>query len=268
MDSVQATHLVRGQQQERGMRVVILEPDTDSRAMLRRCLNESPGFRLVGESVTWDECVALLNLYLPELLITRSSFAPVNLDTLFANSRFPVTLGLKRKDSSGAVDGGFETIGIPLDSQVVRDALQRVQTEIYRRKLDELSGLLQQYISFSPGIPRYLTSVAVEDGATPEIPAERVIFMAADGNYVRIHTDADVHEIRDTMTGMTSNLDPAQFARIHRSFIVNRAYVTSVLRKEGAAMCVLLTNGVEIPVGPNYRTEVDTFETVGKRLSA
>lgn len=268
MDSAQATQLEREPRHERGMRVVMLEPDTDSRVILRRCLNELPGFRLVGESVTWDECVALMNLYLPELLIARSSFAPASLDKLFASSRFPVTLGLRRKDSSGGVDGGFEIIGIPLDSQVVRDALERAQTEIYCRKLNELSGLLQRYISFSPGIPRYLTSVVVENGATSEIPAERVIFMAADGNYVRIHTDADVHEIRDTMTGMTSNLDPAKFARIHRSFIVNRAYVTSVLRKDGTAMCVLLTNGVEIPVGPNYRTEVDTFETAGKRLSA
>lgn len=267
MDSAQA-HLVRKQQREHGMRVVILEPDADNRAMLQRCLNEVPGFRLVGEAVTWDECVALLNLYVPELLITRTNFVPGSLGELFANSLFPVTVGLRRKDSSGAAEGGFEAIDIPLSCNSLRQTMERARTEIYRRKLDDLSGLLQQYLNFAPGTQRYLNSVAVEHGGASEIPAERVIFMAADGNYVRIHTDADVHEIRDTMSGMSSNLDPAQFARIHRSFIVNRAYVTSVLRKEGAAMCVVLTNGVEIPVGPNYRTEVDTFEVFGKRLSA
>lgn len=93
------------------------------------------------------------------------------------------------------------------------------------------------------------------------------MFMAADGNYVRLHTGADVHEIRDTMSSMTSKLDPAQFARVHRSFIVNRAHVTSVLRKEGAAMAVLLSNGTEIPVGPNYRAEVNSFESYNQ-LSA
>ena len=66
---------------------------------------------------------------------------------------------------------------------------------------------------------------------------------------------------------MTSKLDPAQFARVHRSFIVNRAHVTSVLRKDGAATSVLLTNGTEIPVGPNYRSEADSFESYS-RLSA
>jgi DNA-binding LytR/AlgR family response regulator len=70
------------------------------------------------------------------------------------------------------------------------------------------------------------------------------------------------------MSGMTSKLDPAQFARVHRSFIVNRAHVRSVLRKEGAAMAVLLSNGIEIPVvGPNYRAEVDSFGSY-RKLSA
>jgi DNA-binding LytR/AlgR family response regulator len=102
---------------------------------------------------------------------------------------------------------------------------------------------------------------------TAEIPAENVMFMAADGNYVRLHTGADLHEIRDTMSGMTSKLDPAQFARVHRSFIVNRAHLKSVRRKEGAAMAVLLSNGIEMPVGPNYRAEADSLGSY-RQLSA
>jgi len=91
--------------------------------------------------------------------------------------------------------------------------------------------------------------------------------MAADGNYVRLHTGTAVHEIRETMSGMTSKLDPEQFARVHRSFIVNRAYVIGVLRKVGAAMTVLPSNGIEIPVGPNHRAEVDSYG-IYNRLSA
>ena len=250
------------------MRVVILEPSAENRGMLQKELNELPGFQLVGESGTWDECVALLNLYLPELLITRIGLAPANFGELFGDPVFPVTVGLRRKDSSGTLEGGFETMDIPLSPQSLRAAMERARTEIYRRKLDELSTLLQRYVNFSRGIPRYLSSVDLEDGRTPEIPVERVIFMAAYGNYIRIHTDAAVHEVRDTMSGMKSKLDPAQFARVHRSFIVNRAHVTRVMRKEGAAICVHVSNGTEIPVGPNYRVEVDSFEAANQRLSA
>jgi two-component system LytT family response regulator len=269
MGSAQETHVVRERQPHRGgIRVVILEPSPETRDMLQAELDELKGFDLVGASETWNDCLALLSMYVPELLITRVGLMPAVFGETSSDAIFPVTVGLRWKDSSGALEGGFETLDTPLNPNSLHAAMERVRTEIYRRKLDELSILLQQYMSFSRGIQRYLTSVAVDDSGTKEIPAERVTFMAAYGNYVRIHTGADVHEIRDTMSGMTSKLDPAQFARVHRSFIVNRAHVTSVRRKEGAAICVLLSNGTEIPVGPNYRTEVDGFDAIGKRLSA
>jgi two-component system, LytTR family, response regulator len=248
------------------MRVVVLEPDADYRDGLQCGLDQLTGFQLVGESGTWSDCLTLLETHLPELLIVRSNCVPSSSRDFADEAEFPVVMGLRTKDGE-ALAGAFQTIDLPIDLNSLRVAMERVRTEIYRRKLDELSTLLGRYLDFSHGLQRFLTAVRVEDGGSAEIPAENVMFMAADGNYVRLHTGADVHEIRDTMSGMTSKLDPAQFARVHRSFIVNRAHVASVLRKEGAAMTVLLTNGTEIPVGPNYRAEVDSFVSCN-RLSA
>ncbi|HVP55001.1 MAG TPA: LytTR family DNA-binding domain-containing protein [Candidatus Eisenbacteria bacterium] len=224
------------------------------------------GFQLVGASGDWDECLILLDTHLPELLMTRTTCVPSASQEFASDAEFPVVIGLRTKHG-GSLAAAFATLDLPVDSGSLREAMERVRTEIYRRKLDGLSTLLGRYMDFSRGVQRFLTAVRVEDGGTAEIPAENVVFMAADGNYVRLHTYADVHEIRDTMSGMTSKLDPAQFTRIHRSFIVNRAHVTSVLRREGTAMAVLLSNGAEIPVGPNYREEVDTVASYN-RLSA
>ena len=267
MGSTLVPRLIQRPQPIRGaMRVVVLEPDADYRDGLQCELDQLTGFQLVGESGTWEECVLLLETHLPELLITRTSCVPPQSREFIGGGEFPVVMGLRTTDGV-ALAGAFETIDLPVDPGSLQAAMERVRTEIYRRKLDELSTLLGRYMDFSRGLHRFLTAVRVEDGGSAEIPAENVVFMAADGNYVRLHTGADVHEIRDTMSGMTSKLDPAQFARVHRSFIVNRAHVTSVLRREGAAMAVLLSNGAEIPVGPNYRAEVDSFASYS-RLSA
>ena len=249
------------------MRVVVLEPSSENRSVLQRELAHLPGFSLVGESSTWDECVVLLRAHVPELLIARTSVARRNSMDIASDAAFPVFVGLGNKECHPADDCVFETVEIPLDPDAVRTAMERARTEIYRRKLDGLSVLLRRYMDYSRGLHRVLTAVHVEDGRTSDIPAEHVMFMAADGNYIRLHTGSDVHEIRETMSGMTSKLDPAQFARVHRSFIVNRAHVMSVLRRDGAATSVLLTNGTEIPVGPNYRAEIDSFESYS-RLSA
>jgi len=248
------------------MRVVLLEPDLDYRHQLRRALDGSREFRLVGETTLWQECQRLLDDQAPELLIVRSSCVPHGGMTFLSGAEFPVVVTLKARNDRPAA-GAFTSIDLPLDSRPLAEAFEGIRIEIYRRKLGDLSTLLQRYMDFSRGLQSFLTSVRVDDGENAEVPTEDVLFMAADGNYVRLHTGFDTHEIRDTMSAMSSKLDPAQFARVHRSFIVNRAHVTSVCRREGSAMTILLSNGVEIPVGPNYRAEVDSFEGYN-RLSA
>jgi two-component system LytT family response regulator len=251
-----------------GMRVVILEPDAEIRDALQRTIDKLPGFLVVGQARTWNECESLLNVYLPELLITRIDLTSLALLETAADTLFPVIIGLRPSDSFKHHDSSFDTLDLPLDLKAATFVLEHVRTEIYRRKLDELSGLMQQYMDFSRGLPKYLSSLRVEGHGDSEVPAELVMYIAAYGNYVQVHTGADVHEIRDTLAGMRSRLDPTQFARVHRSFLVNRKHVHSIVRKDGAAMSVLLSNGIEIPVGPNYRAEVDGFEAITNRLSA
>jgi len=252
-------HLGREMEPQHGtMRVVVFEPNADNREGLLRGVDEVTGFHVVGESGSWDDCRWLVDAYFPELLIARTHIGQSGPKNSAGNITFPVVLGLRTKDDEN-LDCGFEVIDLPLNPKLLRAAMERVRTEIYRRKLDEISDLLRSYVNFSRGFHRYLTAIRVEDGESTEMRAENVMFMAADGNHVRLHTGTAVHEIRETMSGMTSKLDPEQFARVHRSFIVNRAYVTGVLHKEGAAMAVLLSNGIEIPVGPNYRAEVDSY---------
>lgn len=269
MEGLQSTNLIPlPQRHQGGMRVVILEPNSENCSVLQRELDELPGFQLVGESATWDECLSLLEVYLPELLITRANMARRESKEFASDDAFPVVVGLRANGSRGNLDWAFETVDIPLDRGSLRATMERARTEICRRKLNDLSMLLQQYMSLSSERRRYLTSIRVEDGITPEIPTDHVMYLAADGNYVRVHTATNVYEIRDTMSGMMAKLDPTQFARVHRSFIIHRTHVLSAVRKDGAAICVLLRNGAEIPVGPNYRSEVDRFEALDNRLSA
>jgi len=60
-----------------------------------------------------------------------------------------------------------------------------LRTGIFHRKLDELSGLLGQHVSFSRGAQSYFTSLHIEDGRAGDIPASHVLYIAADGNYAR-----------------------------------------------------------------------------------
>ncbi len=269
MEGMMARHQAWEQHCPSGlMRVVILEPVAENRDILQAALQAVSGFQLVGMSSSWEQCQSLVEVFLPELLIARTNGgAELPIEEL-GRGVFPVVVALKTKDFCAPVEGVFETVEMPFDPKMVSATMQRARMEIYRRKLDEVSALLGRYMSFSPGPSSYVTSIRADENGSTQIPAERVMFLSADGNYVRVHTGAGVHEIRDTMSAMTAKLDPTHFARVHRSFIVNRSHVANVVRRDGTATCVLLSNGAEIPVGPNYRSEVEGFESLSRRLSA
>jgi len=127
------------------------------------------------------------------------------------------------------------------DPERVRYVLGRVRSEIYRRKADELSFLVERYVACAANVgTRFLSKLPVEDGEQiQEIEVEHVSLIAAEGYYVRIHANDRTYEIRETLTGIAAKLDAERFARVHRSFIVNPSYVLSVPTKDSPAFVKL-----------------------------
>lgn len=67
-----------------------------------------------------------------------------------------------------------------------------------------------------------LQRIAVRSGSGINvIPVEDICYFEADGDYVMIHTKNNRYLKEKTMKYFESHLDPAQFVRIHRSYIVN-----------------------------------------------
>ena len=165
--------------------------------------------------------------------------------------------------------GIYDSLPIRSEPEHIRSLLRRVQFEIYKRKADELSSLLQRYMACAARSQQYLSWLRIgDDEQTPNISIDQVLLIAADGNYVRVHADGRTYEIRETMTGISAKLDPSRFARVHRSFIVNLSYVRDLVTKETSAAFVRLHDGMEVPVGPNYRQDVEGLIQMRDRWSA
>jgi len=252
-----------------GMRVVLLEQDPAVRAKMRAAIDSDVAFVLAGESDEWSGCQTLLERFIPELLLARINQVPSKFLETMSNADFPVLVGL-RGERNGSVTpvGVYDTLEVPPQAEHIRGLLARVRREIYRRQADELSFLVERYVACTPkGEARYLSTLRVEDGEqTLDVAIEDVSLLAADGNYVCIHAHSRTYEIRDTLTGIGAKLDAAQFVRVHRSYIVNLLHVLDVGPKNSGAL--KLSDGMEVPIGPNYREEVENIVRQRERLSA
>lgn len=98
---------------------------------------------------------------------------------------------------------------------------------------------------------------------TARVPVDAIEWVEAEGDYVRLHARTGGGLLRGTLTGLETTLDPAVFARVHRSAICRRSAVVAMLRKPSGAIAVRLESGAEVPVGRRYRDAVD--ELLGPR---
>lgn len=88
------------------------------------------------------------------------------------------------------------------------------------------------------------------------VAVEEIDWIEAADNYVRLHVGNAVHVLRETIGNLEARLDPARFARIHRSAIVALARVRQLEPTFNGEYVVTLTTGRQLTLSRTYRDVV------------
>ncbi|MEX2048761.1 MAG: LytTR family DNA-binding domain-containing protein [Gemmatimonadota bacterium] len=131
------------------------------------------------------------------------------------------------------------------DLGTLRDQLERVRESTARAVHDAAHGPLKR--------------VAVQSrGRMRVIPVAEIDYIIASGVYAELHVGGDRHLVRTSLNTLESQLDPDEFARIHRAVIVRLDQVELLLREGGGNCRVQLRTGDKLPVGRSRREELET----------
>jgi hypothetical protein len=99
--------------------------------------------------------------------------------------------------------------------------------------------------------------VVRESDVTRVIPVTTIAWVAADDNYVRIHTDGETVRARMRLTEVERTLPGAGFLRVHRSAIVALHEVRAVVPRLHGDWTVELRSGQEFPVARSRRKALE-----------
>ncbi|QJD95187.1 response regulator [Mucilaginibacter robiniae] len=80
------------------------------------------------------------------------------------------------------------------------------------------------------------------------IPVQDVEYLAADDDYVNIHTPEGSFLKNKTMSFFEQTLDARQFVRVHRSFIISVPQITRIDPYEKDSHLATLKSGAKVPV--------------------
>ena len=126
--------------------------------------------------------------------------------------------------------------------------------ERFGRALDRAREQLRLRHGAAAAPRDYLTRLAIKEKQRAEIVDVRhVDYIDVGGHYLCIHVGERVHLLRGQLTDIEERLDPADFARIHRSAIVRIDRVKSLIARTNGDCDVILVDGRKLLLSRTYR---------------
>ena len=132
----------------------------------------------------------------------------------------------------------------PVGKERLAAALQRVKARTSEKKPapTELAMAARP-----PG--QFAERLVVKDGTRVTlIPVAKLDYAEAQDDYVALASEGKKHLKQQTIASLEAALDPKQFVRIHRSYVVNLERVTRIEPYGKDSRVAILSNGARLPV--------------------
>ncbi|RYF13576.1 MAG: LytTR family transcriptional regulator [Comamonadaceae bacterium] len=85
------------------------------------------------------------------------------------------------------------------------------------------------------------------------VAANDIEWLQAQGNYVGLHVRGHDYLLRSTLTEFLEQLDPARFARVHRSYAVHLDHVAEIEPLDAGDARLRMKDGSVVPCSRRYR---------------
>lgn len=97
--------------------------------------------------------------------------------------------------------------------------------------------------------PEERNRIVVKEGSNIKIvPVYDILYIEAYDDYVKIFTAKEMFLKKKTMSFYEQSLNPSQFVRVHRSYIISLSQLTKIEPSEKDSYVGLLKNGAKIPL--------------------
>ncbi|WEN15763.1 LytTR family DNA-binding domain-containing protein [Rhodanobacter sp. AS-Z3] len=199
------------------LRVLIVDDEPLARAGVRARLDGHADVSVMGECGDGLSALQFLQSQSPDLLFIDVEMPGLSglevLEALTPEQR-PLTVLLTAYEQFAL--RAFELRALdyllkPVDDERFADALDRARDALALRR-GELPGALTS---------RHATRFEVRLGHRVQlVHADAIDWIEAQGDYAGLHVGAHTHLLREPLQRLSGRLDPACFARIHRSTIV------------------------------------------------
>lgn len=242
------------------IRTIIVDDEPLARRGIRAQLEEEPDFEIVSECRNGLEAVAAIQREAPDLVFLDVQMPELDgfgvLEAL-GSEQLPAVIFVTAYDRYAL--RAFEVHALdyilkPLDPERFTRTLERARLQIQRKDIRDLNRRLQNLLDDLKAGSRYAERLIIKaSGRIVFLNVAEIDWIEAADNYVRLHAGRESHLMRETLSNLEKRLDPLQFARVHRSTIINVQRIKELHPLFRGEYEILLKDGTRVSSGRNYR---------------
>lgn len=237
------------------IRTLIVDDEVHARNRMRALLSAFDDIEVVAECASGVEALAAIDAHRLDLVFLDVQMPGMSgLDVVrdVGADRMPLVVFATAYDRF-AIEA-FEAHAVDYLLKPIDPERMARTMEFVRRRLRESGGgerLRELLDRMERGYPRKL---AVKSGGTIHVvDVDAIDWIEADGNYVTIHAAGSTYLHRETLQGIGQRLDPARFARVHRSHVVNLDRVRRLEPDRHGDYTVVMEDGTRLTLTRTWR---------------
>lgn len=231
------------------LRVVIVDDEPLARAVIREYLQHDPGVEIVAECGNGFEAVKAVSDLSPDLMFLDIQMPKLDgfevLELLGRSIPVIFTTAYDQYALKAFDVHAVDYLLKPFSQDRFDEAVSRARARIAGREELPVERLIEDARPRTAPLERVL----IRDGAQVHvIPVERIDFVEAQDDYVCFKVEGKDYLKDQTMAAVESQLDPARFVRIHRSYLLNIERIARVELYAKDSRVAILRDGRRLPV--------------------
>jgi len=245
----------------RQLRVVVVDGDAGARQRLRALLESIEPLDAFEDAATVMQAAGCIGPLRPDLVLLDIDLpGAADLEALRAD-RAPCLVAMTARPERALPAFELEALDYlvkPVQRERLATSLARVRRRLAERRIAELALEIAGTAAAIHGPP---PAVAGGSSRFPDqmtirvrrrmfaLPVEDIAWIEGASQYSRVHAKGGEYLLSRSLASLECELDPARFFRIHRSAIVNAAYVREVMSRGDGRYNVYLRGGEALPLG-------------------
>ncbi len=245
------------------IRAFVVDDEPPARRRLIEFLEKEPDIELGGAFGDGASAMAAISREKPDLLfldVQMPDFDGFELLDRLEPERRPILVFVTAYDTYALK--AFEVRALdyllkPFSDERFEAALARARERVRSREREAIGEKVLTLVAAPPGRPYVSRLVVRNRGQVLFLDVSDVEWIEAAGVYATIHEGGREHLVRESLAAIEARLDPARFARIHRSAIVALDRVSELRLDERGRCRVVLRDGTHLPLSRQRREALE-----------